>query len=222
MDEHKAVIIGSSGLVGTHLTQLILNDDYFSSVQILVRRKTSLNHPKLKEVIVDFDDLADYENKFGEGETIFSCIGTTQNNVKGDNILYEKIDHDIPVNVASIGFKKGFKQFIFVSSVGADAKSSNFYLRLKGKTENSIKHFAFESIGILRPSMLLGNRKESRPFESLLQGTTKFISAFMFGSLKKYRSIQAKDVAKAMIAHSKLKKPGIHVLSYEEIKKLAG
>ena len=95
--------------MGTHLTQLILNVDYFTEVRILVRRKTFLNHPKLKEVIVDFDDLADYENKFGEGEIIFSCIGTTQKKVKGDNVLYEKIDHDIPVNAARIGFKKGFK-----------------------------------------------------------------------------------------------------------------
>ena len=220
MNEQRAVIIGASGLVGTHLTEQLLKDDDFISISILVRKKTGYIHKKLQEEIVNFDDLNDLLNKFGKGDTIFSCIGTTQKTVQGNKELYEKIDHDIPVNVARIGLQKSFRQFLMVSSVGANEKASNFYLRLKGKTESSVKHFAFESISFFRPSMLLGNRKELRPFESALQGSMKFLSGFLFGSLKKYHSINAKDVAKSMITQSKLNKPGIHILEYKEMMEL--
>ena len=220
MNEQAAVIIGASGLIGTELIEQMLHDDHFSTVRVLVRRKLAISHPKLQQEIIDFNDLADYTNKFGRGDSIFSCIGTTQKKVKGDKAAYEKIDHDIPVHAAQIGLGNGFKKFLIVSSVGADASSSNFYLQLKGKTENDIKRFAFESISFFRPSMLLGKRNESRPFENLLQGGISFISSFLFGSLVKYHSIKARDVADAMIAESKQTKPGIHILEYTDMMKL--
>ena len=217
MNEQRAVIIGASGLIGTHLTQQMLQDNDFVSVRILVRKKTGLAHAKLEEEIVNFDDANDLSNLFGSGDTFFSCIGTTQKTVKGDKKLYEKIDHDIPVNAAKIASEKGFRQFLLVSSVGANEKASNFYLRSKGKTENAIKQLAFESISFFRPSMLLGKRKELRPLETALQGTMKFISGFLFGSFKKFHSINAKDVASAMITQSKLNTPGVHILEYKQM-----
>lgn len=220
MNEQTAVVIGASGLIGSHLVEGLLQDDNFSTIRILVRNKIALTHPKLQQAIVDFNDITDYQDKFGQGDIIFSCIGTTQKNVKGDNLLYEKIDHDIPANAAQIGFANGFKKFLIISSVGANASSSNFYLRLKGKTENDIKKFRFNSISIFRPSMLLGKRSEQRPFENILQVSIKLISVFLFGSLKKYHSIHAKDVARAMIVESKQVKDGVHILEYKEMKEL--
>jgi uncharacterized protein YbjT (DUF2867 family) len=220
MNEQAAVIIGASGLIGNELLEQMLQDDHFATVRVLVRKKLRLDHPKLQQEIVDFNSITDYTNKFGKGDSIFCCIGTTQKKVKGDKAEYEKIDHDIPVNAAQIGSASGFKNFLIVSSVGADPSSSNFYLQLKGKTENDIKRFAFESISFFRPSMLLGKRNESRPFENLLQGGISFISSFLFGSLIKYHSIKARDVAAAMIAESKQKKSGIHILDYKEMMKL--
>lgn len=220
MNEQTAVIIGASGLIGSHLLDQALQDDHFSLVRVLVRRKLEITHPKLQQEIVDFNKPDDYSKKFGKGDSIFCCVGTTQKKVKGDKAAYEKIDHDIPVNAARIGSGSGFKKFLIVSSVGADPSSSNFYLQLKGKTENDIKRFAFESISFFRPSMLLGKRNESRPFENLLQGGISFISSFLFGSLIKYHSIKARDVARAMIAESKQIQSGIHILDYKEIMKL--
>jgi 3-beta hydroxysteroid dehydrogenase/isomerase family. len=220
MNEQAAVVIGASGLIGSNLVQQLLQYEKFSTVRVLVRKKLGLDHPKLEQAVVDFSDLDDYTNKFGTGDVIFSCIGTTQKNVKGDKAAYEKIDHDIPVNAAGIGIANGFKKFLIVSSVGANASSSNFYLKLKGKTENDIEQFPFNSISIFRPSMLLGKRDEHRPFENILQGSTKLISSLFWGSLKKYHSINAKDVAKAMIVESKQNKEGVHILEYNEMMKL--
>ena len=220
MNEQAAVVIGASGLTGGHLVEQMLADDTFHTVRILVRKKLAFNHPKLEQQVVDFNDINDFTNKFGRGDSIFCCIGTTQKKVKGDKAAYEKIDHDIPVNAARVGSASGLKKILIVSSVGADPSSPNFYLQLKGKTENDIKRFPFESISFFRPSMLLGKRNESRSFENLLQGGISFISSFLFGSLIKYHSIKARDLAAAMIAESKQIHPGIHILEYKEMMKL--
>ena len=220
MNERTAVVIGASGLIGGHLVTGLLQDSYFHTVRILVRRTLPFKHAKLQEEIVNFDDIEDYKNKFGKGDSIFCCIGTTQKKVKGDTAAYEKIDHDIPVNAAAIGITLGYKNFTIVSSVGADSSSSNFYLRLKGRIENDITKFAFNSISIFRPSMLLGNRKERRPAEKIVQVLMKGLSFVFIGSLNKYHPIEAKDVASAMIAQSKKPEPGIHIFEYQEIMNL--
>lgn len=220
MNEETAVVIGASGLIGSHLVEELLKDNYFVTVRVLVRKKLEFNHPKLQQVVVDFNNINDYSIKFGKGDVIFSCIGTTQKKVNGDKAAYEKIDHDIPVNAARIGITNGFKKFLIVSSVGADASSSNFYLRLKGKTEDTVKQLPFNSISIFRPSMLLGKRNEHRPFENILQGSIKLISSFLWGSLQKYHSIYAIGVAKAMIAESKKTNAGLHIIEYKEMMEL--
>ena len=220
MNEQTAVIIGASGLIGSYLVEEMLKDDYFGIVRVLVRRGLAFNHPKLQQELVDFNDINDYTNKLGKGDIIFCCIGTTQKKVKGDRAAYEKIDHDIPVNAARIGSTQGYKKFLIVSSVGADPSSTNFYLQLKGKTENAVKQFAFDTISIFRPSMLLGKRKERRPAEKIGQVLMQVFSFMLIGSLNKYHPIKARDVAKAMVAESKQTQPGIHIPEYKEIMKL--
>ncbi|MDB5223569.1 MAG: Semialdehyde dehydrogenase - binding protein [Chitinophagaceae bacterium] len=220
MNEQTAVVLGASGLIGNYLVEQLLQDDYFGTVRVLARRKIAFNHPKLQQVQVDFNDINDYTNKFGKGDIIFCSIGTTQKKVKGDKAAYEKIDHDIPVNAAHIGITNGYKKFLIVSAAGANSSSSNFYLRLKGKIENDIKQFAFETISFFRPSMLLGKRDEWRPAEKMGQVFMQLFSFMFIGSLNKYHPIKAEDVAKAMITESKQTKAGIHILEYKEMMKL--
>ena len=112
MNELTAVVLGATGLTGSLLLQELLKDKDYKTVRILVRRNVNVSHPKLEQEIVDFNDIDDYTKKFGEGDVIFSCIGTTQKNVKGDKALYEKIDLDIPVNAAKIGISKNYKKII--------------------------------------------------------------------------------------------------------------
>ncbi len=217
MNELTAVVIGASGLTGSYVVEELLKDDAFGIVRILVRRPVQIIHNKLQQEVMSFNDINDYTQKFGEGDIIFCCIGTTQKGVKGDNAAYEKIDFDIPVNAARIGISKKYKKFLMVSSVGANENSSNFYLKLKGKTENAIRRFAFESICFFRPSMLLGERKELRRGEKILQTSMKLFSLLLFGSLKKYHAINARDVAIAMVKESKQNNPGVHYFEYREI-----
>lgn len=221
MNELTAVVIGATGLTGNLVLKELLNDKAFKSVRILVRRNADIIHPKLQQEIVNFDNVEEYEKKFGEGDVIFSCIGTTQKKVKGDKILYEKIDFDIPINAARIGISKSFKKFLIVSSIGANESSSNFYLKLKGKTENALKKFPFVSVSIFQPSLINGNRKENRTGEKIAQGIMDLLSILLLGPLKKYRSIGADNIAKAMVNESKQKTTGVHYYKYEEIMDLA-
>ena len=220
MNEQTAVIIGASGLIGNHLVEQMLPDEYFSTVRVLVRRSLPVNHPKLQQAIVDFNDMDDYTDKFGKGDIIFCCVGTTQKKVKGDKIAYEKVDHDMPVNAAQIGIDNDFRKILIVSSIGANPISNNFYLRLKGKMEKDVKQFPFKSISIFRPSILLGKRNESRPGEKIGQIFMQAFSFLLIGSIKKYRPVKAENVAKAMIAESKKEGLGIHILEYHEMEKL--
>jgi uncharacterized protein YbjT (DUF2867 family) len=220
MNEQTALVIGATGLIGNFVVQQLLNDDSFGKVRVLVRRKMNIENQKLEQQLVNFDDINDYAEKFGFGDIIFCCIGTTQKQVKGNKELYEKIDFDIPVNAARMGVVNKFKKFLIVSSVGANESSSNFYLKLKGRTENALQQFSFQSISIFRPSILLGNRKEIRPGEKFMQGIMKNLSFLFFGSYKKYRAMYASDVAKAMVKKSKIDEQGIFILDYTAMMEL--
>jgi uncharacterized protein YbjT (DUF2867 family) len=221
MNELTAVIIGASGLTGNLVVEELIKDTSFKTVRLLVRKPVTKIHPKLQQQIVDFNDFNDYERKFGEGDVIFCCIGTTQKKVKGDKVEYEKIDHDIPVNAAKIGIAHHFKKFLIISSVGANENSSNFYLKLKGKTENSLKKFPFESLSIFQPSLLNGNRKENRMGETIAQTLMDILSFLLLGPLQKYKAIGANNVAKAMVYESKKQKKGTHYYQYPEMMDMA-
>ncbi len=221
MNELTAVVLGATGLTGNLVVEKLLKDKDYKTVRVLVRRTLAILHPKLQQQIINFNDKEDFSKKLGEGDVIFCCIGTTKKKVKGDNALYEKIDHDIPVNAAQIGISHHFKKFLIVSAVGANENSSNFYLKLKGKTENSLKHFPFESLSIFQPSVLNGNRKENRPAEKIAQTIMDLLSFLLLGPLIKYRAIGADNVAKAMVYESKQKKTGIHYYQYPQMMDMA-
>ncbi|MEO8720487.1 MAG: NAD(P)H-binding protein [Ginsengibacter sp.] len=221
MNEQIAVVIGASGLTGNLVVKELLKDNDFKTVRLLVRRKIEIVHSKLQQEIVNFDDPALFAEKLGQGDIIFCCIGTTQKKVKGDKILYEKIDYDIPINAARIGISKGFKKFLIISSIGADSNSSNFYLRLKGKTENALKEFPFDNLSIFQPSIINGKRKDNRFGESIVQIMMELLSFLFIGRLKKYKAIGANNIAKAMVHASKLPKHGVNYYRHDDIMELA-
>jgi uncharacterized protein YbjT (DUF2867 family) len=221
MNELTAVVLGATGLTGNLVVQELLKDKDYKTVRVLVRKTLSIIHPKLQQHLLDFNNKEDFLNKMGKGDVIFCCIGTTQKKVNGDKELYKKIDHDIPVNAAEIGISHHFKKFLIVSAVGANENSSNFYLRLKGKTENSLKQFPFENLSIFQPSILNGTRKENRPAEKLAQTVMDLLSFLLLGPLQKYKAIGADNVARAMVYESKQKKTGIHYYQYPEMMDMA-
>ncbi len=211
MNGQTAVVLGATGLIGSALVEQLLQDDAFSTVRLLVRRPIALQHPKLDIRITDFSDYEAYKKNLGAGDCIFCCIGTTNANVKGDKALYRSIDFDIPVNAARFGNEAGFKQYLLISAIGANAASRIFYSRLKGEVEEVIAAFPFDGFHIFRPSFLVGERKEKRLGEMI--GTVIFrLFSFMIPS--KYKAIEGKTVAKAMLQAAKANKPGIHVYDY--------
>ena len=221
LQQQVAVVLGATGMIGNLLTQRLLKDPGFSKVRVLVRRPLSYEHPRLEMQIVDFDNINEIQSRLGTGDCIFSCIGTTRKAVQKDEALYWKIDHDIPVHVATLGKAAGFHTFLLVSSVGANAKTTNFYLQLKGITEQDILAENYNSTHIFRPSLLLGERTEKRFGEGAFQSIMSPLSPLMFGSLQKYKPVQAADVAKAMIVAANRQSTGKHIYEYNEIMQLA-
>ena len=214
MQHLSAVLLGASGLVGSQVLELLLREDTFSAVRILVRKPLPLNHPKLEQIIVDFNDFEAYRKSMGSGDCIFCCIGTTNARVKGDRLVYRSIDFDIPVNAARFGKEAGFRQFLLVSAIGANPSSRFFYPRLKGEVESVIASFRLPCFHVFRPSFLLGNRKEHRSGERLGQ----WIATLLHPLLPlKYRSIHAKQVATAMLVAALKQHEGIHLHHYKEM-----
>jgi len=216
MSEKTAAIIGATGLVGNYLLELLLKDNYFSTVRVIVRRPYQKTHPKMEVKLVDFDDAESLKLALEETNTIFCCIGTTNKKVKGDKELYRKIDLGIPVRTARFGKETGCENYIIISAVGANSKSNNFYLTLKGETEEALKAIGLRSLYIFRPSLLLGERKEHRSIEKTGEIVMKAIS-FLLPS--KYKPVHGRDVAKAMLAAAKENKEGVFVKEYKEIKR---
>lgn len=212
-----ATLIGATGLIGNYLLEELLQDDYFDTVKILIRRPMEFSHPKLEKHLVDFNDGDSFLVALSNSDVVFCSIGTTQKKVKGDKAAFRKIDYDIAVNAARFSKMVGCETFVLVSSVGANSNSNNFYLKLKGEIEEAVKETELKSIHIMRPSVLLGDRKEKRIGESI---SKNIMSALSFLVPSKYKPIQGRTVAKAMKNVSKENKQGFFIYEYKEIKTL--
>ena len=215
----RALIFGASGLIGSELLKLTLNDPYFSSVTIIVRKKLSLSNTKLTQIISTFEELEENQDSL-QGDIIFSCLGTTKSKTP-DQKEYYKIDHDYPVLGSKIALKNGAKYIHLVSSLGSNISSSSSYLKMKGKIEDDISKLPFQGIHFYRPSLIIGERKENRPLEKFITLIFKIINPMLMGSMKKYRSIAATDIAKAMLSQAKKEIKGIHIYQSNIIKELA-
>lgn len=216
---YKAIIAGASGLIGSSLLTILLNEPACAEVTVLVRKKTGTNHPKLTELIVDFDKLDDYSGEIN-GHALFCCIGTTKN--KTPNLTdYYKIEHDYPLTLGQLAVKNSVKQYHYVSSIGADKDSTAYYTKFKGQTEYDLQQLNLPSLHIYRPSILTGKRKDFRPMEKFASGLMYIINPLLIGSLKKYRSIPAKTVAMAMYKQSINSDDGVFIHPSDQIKQIA-
>jgi uncharacterized protein YbjT (DUF2867 family) len=195
-----ATLIGATGLIGNYLLEELLQDSYYDTVRILIRRPLELTHPKLEKKLVDFADAESFRLALEGSDVVFCAIGTTQKKVRGDKEAYRKVDYDITVNAAKFCKLNGCETFVFVSAVGANSKSNNFYLKLKGEVEDAVKDVGLKSVHIMRPSLLIGNRKEFRLSEKIAQWV---MPVFSFLLPKKYKPVKAVDVAREMIKIAK-------------------
>ncbi|RYZ52787.1 MAG: NAD-dependent epimerase/dehydratase family protein [Chitinophagaceae bacterium] len=218
MPGKTVTVIGATGLIGGHLVELLQRDNRVETIRLLVRRPVEFKQSKVDIKLVDFGDPESFKLAIDGSEAVFCAVGTTQKKVKGDKDAYRKVDYDIPLHAARFCAETGCQQFLLVSSVGADSKSNNFYLKLKGEVEDDIKLLPLQTIAIFRPSMLLGNRTESRPAEKIGQVVMPLLSGLLAGSWRKYKPIHARDVAAAMVRASHQTEEGIFVYEYSRMK----
>jgi uncharacterized protein YbjT (DUF2867 family) len=217
MTQKKAILIGASGLVGSHILSQLLNSNYYTAVEVLVRKKIEIKHPKLSQAIVDFDHLKEITILCDD---IFCAIGTTINKA-GSKAAQYKIDLEIPLELAKMAKNKNAKGFYLVSSIGASANSNNFYLKTKGELEQNLQAIGFDTFVSVRPSILLGDRAESRIGESIGKVMIKLATPFLWGGLKKYAGIEAKTVAKALVSLAISNKRGNQYIESDEIDQIA-
>jgi len=210
-----ATLVGATGLIGSYLLEELLNDPYFDTVRILIRRPIDITHPKLEKKIVDFNDNDSLLVALSNSDVLFCSIGSTMKKVKGDKEAYRKIDFEIPVKLARFCKMTGCEKFILVSSAGANSKSRNFYQRLKGETDEAIKESGLKTIHIMRPSLLLGERKEFRLGENIGKAVMTSLS-FLIPA--KYKAIQGNDVAKVMLALAKKNEEEFFIHENREIR----
>lgn len=215
MKKKEVTLFGGTGLIGSLLLEILLKDDRYSKINLVTRRPFLVNNIKVNVHLIDFLDQKAIEKTIENSEIVFVSIGTTQAKVKGNKDAYRKIDFDIIYNVAKACKKQQVKHFLFVSSQGADHKSSSFYLKLKGEIEQAVFDLKLSCCSVFRPSLLLGKRNENRPGEQIAQW---IMPLFSFLMPTNFKPIDAYFVAQSMVNISQSNPKGYNYFHYQEIK----
>lgn len=218
-EERNAILLGASGLVGGFCLHELLEEPVYTRVTLLNRRDLKVRlYAKLVQKTVDFDGLK--AEDFAGAYDIFCALGTTIRQA-GSQAAFRRVDLEYPLAAARLARQAGAKQFVLVSSVGADAAAKNFYLRTKGELEQEVVKLGFQAIHIFRPSLLLGERKEFRLGERVIQAIAPVLNVFLFGSMRRYRAIKASAVGRAMVVAGREQSRGVFIHEYDAILKLA-
>jgi uncharacterized protein YbjT (DUF2867 family) len=215
----SALLVGASGLIGSHCLQYLLSESSYSQVTVLVRKSLGVVHEKLVQHVIDFNDL-EMLGGCSAVDDVYCCLGTTIKKA-GTQEAFRKVDFDYPIKLAALTEHCGAAQFLLVSSMGANPHSRIFYNRVKGEVEEAIQKISYTTINIFRPSLLLGERTEYRTGEKAGALIMSGLKHVFVGPLKKYRAIQAVDVAKAMVRTAQLNLCGVNIFESQRIQEIA-
>ncbi|MDF2188415.1 NAD(P)H-binding protein [Paraflavitalea sp. CAU 1676] len=208
----KALIIGATGATGKDLVKVLLEDKDYTAVVLFVRRASGLKHPKLSEIITNFDQLEAVSDHI-KGDVWFSCLGTTLKTA-GTKEKQWQIDYEIPARFAAIAKQNGVRSTVLLSAYGAAASSKVFYSRMKGQLEDLMTGLAFDQLIIFKPGLLL--RKDSdRVAERMMAGMLKFLNAV--GIIRKFKPMPTDVLAGKMAKAPKVLGDGKHVIELEKI-----
>ena len=219
-----AVIVGGTGLVGGHVLEVLRADPRWEPIIAWCRKAPADASARIHWQVVDFDaalerQLAD-QTLMPQGADVFCCLGTTIKKA-GSQEAFARVDHTYVVELARLASRQNARSFQIVSSLGANPDSGNFYLRTKGQAEEEIRALPLSSVSVLRPSLLLGDRDESRVGEAAAQKTSWLWGSLLHGPLRKYRAIHGRQVAAAMVARAQRAQPGFTVLESDQLVPLA-
>jgi uncharacterized protein YbjT (DUF2867 family) len=210
-----ALIAGSTGLIGKQLLMLLLKSDRYDKVKAITRRELNITHPKLLQYLTDLHTLEEKKDEL-QADDIFCCLGTTISKA-GSQEKFREVDYSFPLALAKISQANGGKQYLLVSALGANKHATFFYNRVKGEVEESITAIDFRAIHIFRPSLLLGDRPESRRGEDAAKFFYKF---FGFIIPAKYQAINSLKVARGMLHFASLDQQGVFIHESKEIQNL--
>jgi len=214
-----AIVIGATGLIGNLVVNKLLADNRYKTVKVLARRSTGINHPKLEEHLVNFDEVEKWKSGIS-GDELFSAMGTTIRKAKSTAVQY-KVDVTYQYEVAKAAADNGVKSYFLVSSSGSKASSKIFYLRIKGELDEKVQSLPFNKIRIFRPSLLLGERPEKRFVEKAAERILKIVVP-VFPFLKNQQPIEGEKVASAMITSANINnEERVRIIELDEIFKLA-
>lgn len=214
MGDNIAIIAGGTGLVGQYVIQYLLEDDFFEKVYILNRRSIHYDHPKAHEILTGFENIE--ESLVGIRPThAFCCLGTTIKKA-GSKEAFRKVDHDYVLNFAKTVKSLGCNNFNVVTAMGTNSGSLIFYNQVKYEVSQALEQMNFAQLNIIQPSLLLGERADNRLGEDIAQKFFNVTKRMWIGPLKNLAGIQGSQVARAMVAISKLENHGIN--KYESAK----
>lgn len=218
MSEKKfhAVVAGATGLVGRNCVEILLDHPAYSGVTVLTRREMALQHSRLEQKLVRYENLAAELSEI-RGDHLYCCLGTTIKKA-GSRHNFREVDFQYPKILAEHAAKNHFSQFLVVSALGANRQSPFFYNRVKGELEAALREIPLKGIHIFQPSLLTGKREEFRLGEQLMAVLMKGINPLLLGRAKKYRSIPAEMVARAMVGIGVSEISGYHVYDSDLIR----
>lgn len=213
------LVAGATGLVGRSLVEQLCDSPRVSRVVALARRPLDAAHAKLD---VRQIDIVHVDAEVPLRADVACCTLGTTIAAAGSQDAFRRIDHDATLAFARYALACGARRFVLVSSVGADPAAANFYLRVKGEVEQALCTLPFEALVILRPGLLLGERRESRPAEAVARVLAPALNPLLVGPLAHYRAVRADRVAAAMVACACDDRAGVHVLDVPAIERVAG
>lgn len=196
----KAILLGATGLVGGHLLTKLLQEEKFTQVIIFVRREMDIKHPKLRQIISNLEDLESYPQEFSHAETLFCCLGTTIKKA-GSEEAFKKVDYTYPLKTANFFKEQNGKHFIVITALGSNSESLFFYNKTKGDLEKELKKLNLPELSIVRPSLILGERKEARLMEDVSKLILPLVNPLIPPT---YRAVEAEEIAETML------KLGVH------------
>ncbi|MCC6570677.1 MAG: oxidoreductase [Chitinophagales bacterium] len=199
--EKTALLAGATGLVGGYVLEQLLDDSFFDKVIVISRRPLTVKHPKLEVILSEADALDQHADKI-KADIVFCCLGTTIKKA-GSQEAFKAIDYFYPLHLAVTAQKNGAQKYLLISALGANKHSAIFYNRVKGETEEAIAALHYPAFHILQPSLIMGERQEKRFGEQIAQKFSPVFNALMLGPLTKYKSIDAQQIAKAMLHYAK-------------------
>ncbi|MFZ5816068.1 MAG: oxidoreductase [Bacillota bacterium] len=214
----RALVLGATGLVGGEVVRLLLEQPEYERVVVLVRRGLGWSHPRLEQRVVEFDRLAEQREAFAVDD-LYCCLGTTIRKA-GSQAAFRRVDYEYPLTAARLAKEAGVQRYLLVSSMGADPNSAIFYSRVKGEMEQAIAAVGLPSLLIFRPSLLLGERQEVRPAERVAAVIMRAMGPLMVGPLARYRAVEGRTVARAMIRVALEGPTGVHRCLNDQILRL--